>query len=74
MEIVGVDPAVQGQGVGRALLTRSIEELRAMGARVVMVETGGDAGHAPARRLYESHGFTLLPVARYFLDVRDPAD
>jgi hypothetical protein len=31
-----------------------------------MVETGGDPGHAPARRTYERSGFTLLPIARYF--------
>jgi hypothetical protein len=33
---------------------------------VAMVETGGDSGHAPARRDYEKAGYTLLPVARYF--------
>jgi hypothetical protein len=32
----------------------------------VMVETGGDPGHAPARRTYESAGFRPFPVARYF--------
>ena len=40
--------------------------LRGSGMRVAMVETGGDAGHAPARRAYEKAGYTLLPVARYF--------
>jgi hypothetical protein len=33
---------------------------------VAMVETGGDPGHAPARRTYEKAGFSLVPVARYF--------
>ncbi len=33
---------------------------------VAMVETGGDSGHAPARRAYEKAGFALLPIARYF--------
>jgi hypothetical protein len=33
---------------------------------VAMVETGGDPGHAPARRAYEKAGFALLPIARYF--------
>jgi hypothetical protein len=32
----------------------------------VMVETGGDPGHAPARRTYESAGSRLFPIARYF--------
>jgi RimJ/RimL family protein N-acetyltransferase len=33
---------------------------------VAMVEAGGDPGHAPARRVYEKAGYTLLPIARYF--------
>jgi hypothetical protein len=32
----------------------------------VMVETGGDPGHAPARATYEAAGFQLFPVAKYF--------
>jgi len=34
------------------------------GMRVAMVETGGDPGHAPARRTYENAGFTPQPVVR----------
>jgi hypothetical protein len=33
---------------------------------VAMVETGGDPGHAAARRTYEKAGYILLPIARYF--------
>ncbi len=33
---------------------------------LAMVETGGDPGHAPARRSYERSGFVQLPIARYF--------
>ena len=40
--------------------------LRETGARVAMVETGGDPDHPPARRLYERADYTLLPIARYF--------
>ena len=29
-----------------------------------MVETGGDPGHAAARRTYEKAGYILLPIAR----------
>jgi len=41
-----------------------------------MVKTGGDPGHAAARRTYEKAGCTLLPIARYFkpLDHVEPAD
>jgi hypothetical protein len=33
---------------------------------MVMVETGGDPGHAAARASYEAAGFERWPVARYF--------
>jgi hypothetical protein len=31
-----------------------------------MIDTGGDPGHAPARRVYEKANYNLLPIARYF--------
>jgi hypothetical protein len=31
-----------------------------------MVESGGDPGHAPARRVYAKSGYTSIPVARHF--------
>jgi len=34
--------------------------------RVAMIETGGDPGHAPARRVYERAGYTALPAVRFF--------
>jgi len=40
--------------------------MRSRGMDIAVVETGGDPGHAPARAAYESAGFTLLPIARYF--------
>jgi len=36
---------------------------------MVMVETGGDRGHTPARATYEGLGFQRWPVARYFKDL-----
>jgi hypothetical protein len=40
--------------------------MRTSGMDIAVVETGGDSGHAPARAAYETAGFTLLPIARYF--------
>ena len=34
--------------------------------RVAMIGTGGDPGHAAARRLYERAGYEKLPITRYF--------
>lgn len=64
--MLAVDPDAQDRDVGTALTEFATDWLRSSGMRVAMVETGGDAGHAPARRVYEKAGYTLLPVARYF--------
>jgi ribosomal protein S18 acetylase RimI-like enzyme len=64
--MLAVDPGYQGGGIGGALTQTATAWLRQSGARVAMVETGGDPGHAPARRVYEKAGYTILPVARYF--------
>lgn len=64
--MIAVDPTYQGGGVGGALTERAMEEIRRAGLPVAMVETGGDPGHAPARRLYERCGFREFPTARYF--------
>lgn len=64
--MVAVDPDRQGAGVGAALTSHALRWLTDHDMAVAMVETGGDDGHAPARRLYEQAGFVMLPIARYF--------
>lgn len=64
--MVAVDPAFQGQGIGTALMEFALDRMKEAGMAIAMVETGGDPGHAPARRTYEKLGFGLLPIARYF--------
>lgn len=64
--MLAVDPAGQDQGIGTALTEMATDWLRTSGMRVAMIDTGGDPGHAPARRVYEKADYTLLPVARYF--------
>lgn len=66
--VIAVEPSARRSGVGRRLLDHAVEQLRAAGAPVIMLSTGGDAGHAPARALYESAGFRLLPIAQYWLE------
>lgn len=66
ISMLAVDPAEQDQGIGTALTELATDWLRASGMRVAMVETGGDPGHAPARRVYAKADYTPLPVARYF--------
>lgn len=64
--IVAVDPDHQRRGIARALMERGFEHAREKGMSMMMVETGGDPGHAPSRASYEALGFELWPVARYF--------
>jgi GNAT superfamily N-acetyltransferase len=66
ISMLAVDPDHQTGGIGTALTEFALECLKDAGMKVAMVETGGDPGHAPARRTYERAGFTLLPIARYF--------
>ena len=67
--MLAVDPDHQHQGTGAALTKTATDWLRSSGVRVAMIDTGGDPGHAPARRVYERAGYTELPVARYFLSL-----
>lgn len=64
--MIAVHPDCQRSGVGARLTEVALDWIRQSGMAVAMVETGGDAGHAPARELYEQAGFTQLPIARYF--------
>lgn len=63
--MIGTDPNFQQQGIGTALMNKGIEMIKARGFSLVMVETGGDPGHASARATYERMGFELCKVARY---------
>ncbi|GAA0813417.1 GNAT family N-acetyltransferase [Spirilliplanes yamanashiensis] len=66
IEMVAVDPAHQRRGIGDALIGHAVDRMRAAGATVAGVVTGGDPGHGPARRAYEKAGFTALPLVRYY--------
>ena len=64
--MIAVDPGAPGQRVGSALTEIATDWLRRSGMRVAMIETGGDPGHAPARRVYAKAGYTALPAVRFF--------
>lgn len=66
VSMLAVDPAHQNGGIGTALAGFALDRLKEAGMRVAMVETGGDPGHAAARRTYEKAGYVQLPIARYF--------
>ncbi|ONI83182.1 GNAT family N-acetyltransferase [Actinosynnema sp. ALI-1.44] len=65
IDILAVAPSYRRLGVGRALAEHSMAHMRAAGADVISIGTGGDDFHAPARELYESLGFTPFPNVSY---------
>lgn len=51
----------RGRGVGARMLGHVIDEARSRGYRRLSLETGAEEFFAPARRLYERHGFVVCP-------------
>lgn len=64
--MIAVDPDFQRRGVASALTDFALQEMRRRGITLATVGTGGDPGHAPARRTYENAGFTALPQVLYY--------
>jgi ribosomal protein S18 acetylase RimI-like enzyme len=63
--MIAVDPGHQRLGVASLLTEHALDEMRARGIDLAIVATGGDPGHAPARRTYEKAGFTGCPQVWY---------
>jgi ribosomal protein S18 acetylase RimI-like enzyme len=72
--MIAVDPAYQRQGIASRLTEHALEEMRARGLDLAIVATGGDPGHAPARRTYERAGFTGVPQVWYAKLLTDAAE
>ena len=62
-----VHPDYQNRGIAQALYAEVFDELRRRGIQIVMVGTGLDSSHAPARRAYEKAGFIHnIPGVEYY--------
>ena len=61
IHMIAVDPHFQNHGLGMQLTDVATEWLRAKGMSVVLISTGGDVGHAPARRTYEKAASRRCP-------------
>lgn len=66
VQLLAVHPDYQNHGIGTKLNLFALEKLKAGGMKLAVVGTGGDDGHAPARRSYEKAGYTGLPLVRYY--------
>jgi ribosomal protein S18 acetylase RimI-like enzyme len=66
VQLLAVHPAHQNRGLGTQLNTFALDRMAESGMKLAEVGTGGDPGHAPARRSYEKAGYTALPLVRYY--------
>jgi ribosomal protein S18 acetylase RimI-like enzyme len=57
---IAVAPRHKGKGIGRALVRRVEDELRAAKARLVRVETEGTADYAATRGFYDALGYRVV--------------
>jgi len=64
--LLAVHPHDQNRGIGTELSRFALDRIRETGRQLAIVGTGGDPGHAPARRTYEKAGYTPLPLVRYY--------
>jgi D-alanine-D-alanine ligase len=56
---MAVDPAVQGSGIGTALLTEMERRLSGL-ARLIVVETAGRPDYAATRAFYQARGYAAV--------------
>jgi GNAT superfamily N-acetyltransferase len=69
VQLLAVHPDFQNDGIGTQLNLFALEKFKEAGMKLAVVGTGGDDGHAPARRSYEKAGYTGLPQVRYYKEL-----
>jgi GNAT superfamily N-acetyltransferase len=67
--LLAVHPAYQNRGVGTQLNKLALQQMKESGMKVAEVATGGDPGHAPARRSYEKAGYLAMPLVLYLKEL-----
>jgi len=66
VQLLAVHPEHQNHGIGTELNLFALQKFKENGMKLAVVGTGGDNGHAPARKSYEKAGYTGLPLVRYY--------
>ena len=64
--LIAVDPAIQGAGIGRAILDNLSGKLRRLGGRILLVETSSLDEFTATRAFYDVQGFTKEARIRDF--------
>jgi ribosomal protein S18 acetylase RimI-like enzyme len=68
---IAVDQAHQGQKIGKILLAKSEELIRAAGGRQVYIETSNRGQYASTRGFYLRCGYQEVAVMKDFYDIGD---
>lgn len=68
---IAVDPSARRLGAGRTLLKASESAVRALGGRLLVLETSGLEEYARTRKFYELAGYEKEAVIRDFYKVGD---
>lgn len=63
----GVAAECQGKGLGSAMLTFVMDKIRSSGVTFAAVVVADNEAHAPARRVYEKHGFEKITGNHFLL-------
>ena len=66
VQLLAVHPEYQNHGIGTQINIFALQKLKESGMKLAVLGTGGDEGHAPARKSYEKAGYTGLPLVRYY--------
>ena len=57
---IAVSPRAQGKGIGRRLLSATVDAARKLDATHMFIDTSTRVDYGAARKLYEALGFTLM--------------
>lgn len=63
---IAVDPARQGQGIGRVLLQHAEHECVSRGGRLMIIETSSKVMYLPTQKFYERNGYAVEARIRDF--------
>lgn len=64
---IAVDPAMQGGGIGRELMSAVENAVRAERGRMILIETGGKASYGATRHAYIAWGYReIARVANFY--------
>lgn len=66
-----VDNSLRGQGLGKAIMEKTEEDIRARGGRKIFVETSSTPLYVPTRAFYEKRGYTVEAVLKDYYRLGD---